>query len=52
MFKVFKGITPQIVKVIFQFRSPMSYQLREQADFQIPSVHSVFSDTENFGPKI
>ena len=29
MFKVFKGISPQIVKEIFQFRDPMPYKLRK-----------------------
>ena len=47
MFKVFKDISFQIAKDIFHFRDAMPYQLRQQADFQIPSVHSVFSGTEN-----
>ena len=55
MFKVFKDISFQIAKDIFHFRDAMPYQLRQQADFQIPSVHSVFSGTEKMkflGPKI
>ena len=47
IFKVIKGMSSQIEKEIFQFRDAMTYQLRQQADFQIPSVHSVFSGTEN-----
>ena len=47
MFKVFKGISPQIVKGIFQFIDAVPYQLRKQTDFQIFSVHSVFSVTES-----
>ena len=52
---MFKSISPQIVKEIFQFRDAMHYQLRKQTDFQIPSMQSVFSDTKNtkfLGPKI
>ena len=55
IFKVFKGISPQIVKAIFQFRDAVPYQLRKLRDFQIPSVDSVFSGTGNIkflGPKI
>ena len=45
MFKVFKGISPQILKEIFQFRDAMPYQLRKQTDFEIPSVNSVCNGT-------
>ena len=47
MFKVFKGISPQIVKEIFQFRDAMPYQLRKQTNFQIPSAHSAVNGTES-----
>ena len=47
MFKVFKGISPHIMKEIFQFRDAMLYELRKQTDFQIPFVQSVFSSTES-----
>ena len=47
MDKVFKGLSPYIVKEIFQFTGTVLYQLRIQTDFQIPSVHSVFSYTES-----
>ena len=35
MFKVFKGISPQILKEIFQFKDAVPYQLRLQIDLQI-----------------
>ena len=35
------------MKEIFQFTGTVLYQLRIQTDFQIPSVHSVFSYTES-----
>ena len=38
MFEVFIDISPQIVKVVFQFRDTVTYQLKKQKDFQIPSV--------------
>ena len=38
MFQVFKGISPQIIKKILQFRDAMPYQLIKQTDFQMPSV--------------
>ena len=47
MFKVFKGISPQILKEIFQFRDAMPYQLRKQTNFQIPSAHSAVNGTES-----
>ena len=47
IFKVFKGISPHIVKKNFQLRDTALYRLRKQTDFQIPSVHSVFSGTES-----
>ena len=53
--KIFKLISPQIVKEIFSFRDALSYPSRKQTDFQISSVHSVFSVTECMkflGPKI
>ena len=48
MSKVFKGISPQVWKQIFQFRDAMPYQLRKHTDFQILSVHSVVNGTESF----
>ena len=52
---MFKSISPEIVKDIFQFRDAIHYQLRVQKDFQIPSIQSVSSDTKStrfLGPKI
>ena len=43
--EMLKFISPQIVKKIFQFTDAVSYQLRKQIDFQILSVHTVFSGT-------
>ena len=34
MFKIFKGIGPQIVKGIFQFRDAVPSQLKKEIDFQ------------------
>ena len=45
MFKIFKGVGPQIVKEIFQLRDAVPYQLRKQSDFQMSTV--LFSDTES-----
>ena len=47
MFKVSRGLSPEIVNELFQFRT--------QFQFQIPSVQSVFIGTECFkflGPKV
>ena len=39
IFNFFKGINPQIVKKIFQFRGNVAYQLRKPTGFQIQFVH-------------
>ena len=55
MFKVSRGLIPEIVDELFQFREQISYELRQRPQFQIPWVHSVFSGTKNLkflGPKI
>ena len=55
IFNFFKGINPQIVKKIFQFRGNVAYQLRKPTGFQIQFVHSLFSGIESIkflGPKI
>ena len=55
MFKVSRGLSPEIVNELFQFREQIPYQLRQRPQFQIPLVHSVFSGTESLkflGPKI
>ena len=51
MFKVFKGINPQMVKDIFKFRDAVPYQLRKQTDFQIQYVHSGTEIIKFLGPK-
>ena len=55
MFKVSRGLSPEIVNELFQFREQIPYELRQRPQFQIPWVHSVFSGTESlkfYGPKI
>ena len=55
MFKVSRGLNPEIVNEVFQFRKQIPYELRERSQFQIPWVHSVFSGTESLkflGPKV
>ena len=45
MFKVSRGLSPEIVNELFQFREQISYELRKSPQFQIPWVSSVFSGT-------
>ena len=55
MFKVSRGLSPEIVNELFQFREQISYELRQRPQFQIPWVHSVFRSTEGLqflGPKV
>ena len=55
MFNVSRGISPEIVNQIFEFREEITYELRQRSQFYIPSVHSVFSGTESLkflGPKM
>ena len=55
MFKVSRGLSPEIINELFQFRDQISYESRQTSQFQIPFVYSVFSDTDTFkflGPKI
>ena len=55
MFKVSRGLNPETVNELFQFREQISYKLRQRLQFQIPWVHSLFSGTESLkflGPKI
>ena len=40
MFKVSRGLNPQIVNELFQFREQIPYELRQTPQFQIPWVHS------------
>ena len=53
MFKVTRGLSPEIVNELLQFREQI--KLRQRPQFQIPWVQSVFSGTECLkflGPKI
>ena len=55
MFKVSRGLSPETVNELFQFREQILRELRQRPQFQIPWVLSVFSSTEslNFlGPTI
>ena len=55
MFKVSRGLNPETVNELFQFREQISYKLRQRLQFQIAWVHSLFSGTESLkflGPKI
>ena len=55
MFKVSKGLCPEIVKGLFQFRNEIPYNLRQRSQFHIPPVRTVFNGTESIkflGPKI
>ena len=44
---IFRGLSPEIVNELFQFREPIPYELRRRSQFQIPFVHLVFSGTES-----
>ena len=55
MFKVSRGLSPEIVNELFQFRKQIPYELRTRPQFQIPWVHSGFSGKESLkfaGPEI
>ena len=45
MFKVSRGLSPNIVNELFQIRD--QNELRQRSQFQIPVVYSVFSGTES-----
>ena len=47
MFKVSKGLCPEVVKGLFQFRNEVPYNLRQRSKFHIPPVRTVFSSTES-----
>ena len=47
IFNVSRGLSPEIVNKLFQFREQIPYELRQRPQFQIPRVHSVFSGTES-----
>ena len=50
IFKVSKGLCPEIVKGLFQFRNDIPYNLRQRSQIQIPpvrTVRTVFSGRES-----
>ena len=38
MFKVSRGLSPEIANELFQFREQIFYELRQRPQFQIPWV--------------
>ena len=55
MFKVSRGLNPEIVNELFQFREQIPYELRQRPQLQISGFHLLFSGTESLkflGPKI
>ena len=55
MFQVSKGLCPETVKGLFQFRYDIPCNLRQRSQFHIPPVRTVFSGTGSIkylGPKI
>ena len=55
MFKVSKGLCPEIMKGIFQFGNKIPYNLRQRSQFNILPTRTVFSNTEStkfLAPKI
>ena len=55
MFKISRGLNPEIVSELFQFREQIPYELRQRPQFQISGFQLDFSGTESlkfFGPKI
>ena len=50
-----RGLSPEIVNKLFQFRETIPYELKRRSQFQISFVHLVFSGTESLkflGPKV
>ena len=41
MFKVSRGLSPEILNESFRFREQITYELRQRSRFQFPWVHSV-----------
>ena len=55
MFNVSRGLSPENINELFQFREQISYELIQRLQFQIPWIHSVFSGTDSLkfvGPKV
>ena len=51
MFKVSKGLSPEIMKGLFQFRNEIFYNLRQRSQLHIPSARGTES-IKFRGPKI
>ena len=43
--KVSKGLCPEILKGLFQFRNEIPYNLRQRSQFHIPPARTVFNGT-------
>ena len=56
MFKIENGMSPQIVSYVFLFRRGNHYNFGQLNDFLLPSIQTVYHDSESFffyqGPKI
>ena len=47
MFKVLKGLCPEIMKGLFRFRNEIPCDLRQRSQFHISLSRTVFSGTES-----
>ena len=45
--KVFSGLSPEIIKGIFECRNEKPYNLTQRSQFHIPLVHTVVNGTES-----
>ena len=52
MFKVSKGLCPEIVKGLFEFRNEKSYNLRQTSQFYILTLRTGTKSIKFLGPKI
>ena len=55
MFKVFNGLSSEIVNNIFQYREEVPLNFRQKSEFHIPPVQTIFNGTKSikfFRPKI
>ena len=52
MFKVSKGLCPEIVKGLFEFRNEKSYNLRQTSQFHILTLRTGTKSIKFLGPKI
>ena len=49
MYKVTKGLSPQIMNDVFTYKSQHSYNLRQISQFATPRVNTVYHGTESVG---